>query len=342
MWPLCKVLPLIGFSDVVARVLPFLSLVANPNLLYFSVLYYNLWKPPGCVFDFDWLTNFVPMDPFTLCGWLTTRWQHGSFKCQNLTVSVVHWNLHSKTLGIQLKSLSPTLFTQPSPGETEQKMSWEVMTGRSTKGAASASQWNVEAKASWAVKIWFSLSPIQRWQKQCFATNLRVNLCWLPDLSWQDSSGQFDDKTIKGYMSYDSTKDAFDVACNGFVFERDDKEREKNVIYHLRTLMVSLRLTFWTKTARRTSFRPQPTMIASIQNHYHGFKGMWRMQSLILASSTPLSTNTWQKRPWLLPMRAFVVCIGWLVLIRREFWRLAWPFLKQRYQHRGTACQQFP
>jgi len=96
----------------------------------------------------------------------------------------------------------------------------------------------------------------------------------LPDLSWQDSSGQFDDKTIKGYMSYDSTKDAFDVACNGFVFERDDKEREKNVIYHLRTLMVSLRLTFWTKTARRTSFRPQPTMIASIQNHYHGFKGM--------------------------------------------------------------------
>lgn len=48
-----------------------------------------------------------------------------------------------------------------------------------------------------------------------------------------DASDMFDGETLKGYIPYASTKDSFDVARNDFVFEREDEERKKSVLYYL-------------------------------------------------------------------------------------------------------------
>ena len=54
-------------------------------------------------------------------------------------------------------------------------------------------------------------------------------------ISWpaMDASDLFDGETIKPHILCDSTKDAFDIARNDFVQEKDDVEREKNVLFHL-------------------------------------------------------------------------------------------------------------
>lgn len=54
-------------------------------------------------------------------------------------------------------------------------------------------------------------------------------------ISWpaMEASALFDGEAIKPYFFYDSTKDAFDIARNDFVQEKDDMERKKNVLYCL-------------------------------------------------------------------------------------------------------------